>query len=203
MTDEVLIVPTGIANTASVVAAFERLGARPRLCDGRDELEAAARVVLPGVGAFGAAAERLDELGVRATLRDRIVAGRPTLAICLGLQLLCAASDESPGAAGLSVIDATVTRFSDSVRVPQLGWNAIEPVGSELLEPGHAFFANTYRLAKMPAGWGGAVTDHGGSFVSALERGAVLACQFHPEISGEFGERLLARWLRRAAAEGS
>ncbi len=195
---EVLIVPTGTANTASVVAAFERLGARPRRCDDRRELETADRVVLPGVGAFGAAAERLDELGIRETLRARLGAGRPTLAICLGLQLFCTASEESPDATGLGVVPQTVTRFPDSVRVPQLGWNRIEPVGCELLEPGYAFFANTYRVATLPAGWAGAMTDHGGSFVSALERGAVLACQFHPEISGSYGERLLARWLRRA-----
>lgn len=198
MIDDVLVVPTGIANTASVLAAFTRLGATPRLCGDAEELAVAPAVVLPGVGAFGAAVQRLDELGVRAALTDRIASGRPTLAICLGLQLLCSNSEESPGAAGLGIIDATITRFPPTVRVPQMGWNHVAPTDCELLQPGHAVFANTYRLETIPAGWAGAVTDHGGAFASALERGPVLACQFHPEISGGFGQDLLRRWLQRA-----
>ncbi|MCA8950705.1 MAG: imidazole glycerol phosphate synthase subunit HisH, partial [Planctomycetes bacterium] len=196
---EILIVPTGIANTASVAAAFARLGAATRLGGEPDEIERAERVVLPGVGTFGAAMARLDDLGLVATLRTRILTGRATLAICLGLQLLCRASEESPGVAGLGVIDATIARFPSSVRVPQLGWNRVQPVASELIEPGVALFANSYRLTALPAGWAGATTEHGGGFASALERGPVLACQFHPEISGAWGQRLLARWLQRSA----
>ena len=196
---EVLVVPTGVANTASVTAALNRLGALPRPSTDAAELAAAPAVVLPGVGAFGAAVERLDELGLRGALRERLAAGRPTLSICLGLQLLCASSEESPGARGLGVVDAKVTRLPAGLRVPQLGWNLVTPVRSELLEAGYAYFANTYCLGTLPPAWGGAVTDYGGPFASALERGAVLACQFHPEISGVYGACLLQRWLARAA----
>lgn len=195
---DVLVVPTGTANVASVCAAFERLGVRAQLCADRAVIERAARVVLPGVGAFAAAAARIDALGLREVLVERVQAERATLAICLGMQLFCSASDESPGVAGLGVVSQRVAPFVGDLRVPQVGWNRVTPVGSELLQPGYAYFVNSYRLAVMPAGWTGAMTDYGGTFVSALERGAVLACQFHPEISGEYGQALLGRWLQRS-----
>jgi imidazole glycerol-phosphate synthase subunit HisH len=199
VTNTVLLVPTGVANTASVAAAFRRLGLDVRPANGARELLDAACVVLPGVGAFGAAMRRLQELGLVDALRERIAAGRPLLAICLGLQLLCEASDESPGVEGLGVVPATVRRFSGPQRVPQLGWNRIDTAPGGLLESGHAWFANSYRLDAVPAGCRGAVSDHGGRFVAAFERDSLLACQFHPELSGAYGQRLLTRWL--AAAE--
>ena len=95
------------------------------------------------------------------------------------------------------MIDATIERFPPGPQVPHLGWNRVEPTDSELLEAGDAYFANSYRLSALPAGWGGATTDYEGRFASALERGGVLACQFHPELSGDWGTRLLARWFQR------
>ena len=195
---EVLIVPTGTANLASVIAAFERLDMRPQVCHDQKQLERAQRVVLPGVGTFAAAALRIDQLGLRELLRERIAAGRPTLGICLGMQLFGVDSEESPGALGLSIVPQSVTAFGADVRVPQVGWNRVTPVASDLLQAGYAYFVNSYRLATLPAGWGGATTDYGGEFVSALQRGAVLACQFHPEISGSYGQALLQRWLQRS-----
>ena len=155
-------------------------------------------MVLPGGGAFAAAAEALDELELREPLRERIEAGRATLAICLGFQLLCEGSEESPGAVGLGLIPATARRFGGELRVPQLGWNRVEPVGAGLIEPGHAYFANSYHVPELPPGWAGATTDYGGVFASAVERGALLACQFHPELSGAWGSALLARWVARS-----
>lgn len=195
---EVLIVPTGTANVASVRAAFARLGVRAELCSEPAAIARAQRVVLPGVGTFAAAAECLDALRLRDVLVERIRTGRATLGICLGMQLFCEASDESPGVDGLGIVPERVGAFAGDLRVPQVGWNRVEPVGSELLQPGYAYFVNGYRLAHLPEGWSGALTDYGGSFVSALERGAVLACQFHPEISGAYGQALLERWLQRS-----
>jgi imidazoleglycerol phosphate synthase glutamine amidotransferase subunit HisH len=81
------------------------------------------------------------------------------------------------------------------VRVPQFGWNRIEPEpGCRYLEPGHAYFANSFRVLAAP-GCKVARADHGESFVAAIERGPLVACQFHPELSGTFGHRLIARWL--------
>jgi imidazoleglycerol phosphate synthase glutamine amidotransferase subunit HisH len=89
-----------------------------------------------------------------------------------------------------------VQRFSNEVLVPQLGWNqVVAGPESRFIEDGWAYFANSFRLSDAPAGWSGATTDHGGEFVSALERDDVLACQFHPELSGPWGRRVLAKWL--------
>ncbi|HSK07804.1 MAG TPA: imidazole glycerol phosphate synthase subunit HisH [Acidimicrobiia bacterium] len=193
---QVVMVPTGTANVASVSAAFRRLGAELITATGPGHVSDAAGVVLPGVGAFGAAMARVDALGLRPALRNRIEQGRPTLVVCVGMQLLCRDSEESPGADGLGTIDLTVTRFQGSVRVPQLGWNRVEPgPGSRLLQGGWAYFANSYRMSRVPEGWAGATTEYGGKFVSALERGDILACQFHPELSGAWGASLLGRWL--------
>ena len=134
---------------------------------------------------------------VTRPLVERVSAGRPTLAICLGLQLLCESSAESPDVAGLGVVPLRVTRLRDTVRVPQLGWNHVDPdPASKFLKPGHAYFANSYCLEELPAGWAGAWSEHGGPFIAALERDSVLACQFHPELSGDWGLALLRRWLQ-------
>ena len=192
---EVVVVPTGTANLASVRAALVRLGARPRLADDAAMVEGATHVVLPGVGSFGAAMTGLREAGFDAALAARVRAGRATLAMCVGLQVLFETSDESPEAAGLAVLTGRVGRFPDDVRVPQFGWNRVAPEpGCRLIEPGYAYFANSYRVLEVP-GCAIAAAEHGGRFVAALERDRVLACQFHPELSGAWGHALIARWL--------
>lgn len=192
---EVSVVATGLANTASVAAALERCGAVTELTRDPRRVEDAEFVVLPGVGSFGAGMDSLERAGLPGALRERAASGRPLLAICLGFQLLCAGSEESPGVEGLGVLPVQVARFPDDVRVPQLGWNRVRPRARGLVREGEAYFANSFRVGRAPAGWTASETDHGGGFVSALERGAVLACQFHPELSGAWGAELLERWL--------
>jgi len=198
-----VIVDTGLANMASVRAAFERLGVETSVTLDPAAIECAELVVLPGVGSFGAGMARLREGGLKGVLRDRINRDGATLAVCLGMQLLCARSEESPGVAGLSMVDATVRRFPAGVRTPQMGWNRVV---SQLPAPfqrsgSWAYFANSYRVAESSPGWQVAWTDYGGRFVSAMRRGRVLACQFHPELSGAWGESLLARWVAAARGE--
>lgn len=196
--ERVVIVRTGVANTASVVAALERLGCTGVVTDEPREVESARRLVLPGVGSFGAGMARLREAGLTEPLRERIVAGRPTLAICLGMQMLCRESEETPGVAGLGCVDGALTRFSGAPRVPQIGWNLVAPdAGAAIVGEGFGYFANSYRLTGGPAGWACAWSEYAGPFVAAMERGPVLACQFHPELSGGYGLDLLARWVAR------
>ena len=193
---DVVIVPTGTANLASVLAAFRRLGSDPKVAATVAEVERARRVVVPGVGSFGAAMGELNRLGLLGALRERIAENRPTLAICVGMQILATTSEESEGIDGLGTIAERVTRFPETVRVPQLGWNQVSAgAGCEVLTDGWAYFANSYRFESVAEGWSAALTEHGGSFVAAVERGNVLACQFHPELSGTWGRELLGRWL--------
>ncbi len=195
MTD-VTILSTGVANTASIAAALRRCGAEPEITNDPARVEQAPRVVLPGVGSFGAGMAVLRQRGLAAVLRARIENDRPTLAVCLGLQLLCAASEESPGVPGLGVIDAQIERFPDGVRTPHFGWNLVTPADRGVaVDAGFAYYANSYRLATPPEGWAHAATTHGGPFVAALRRGTILACQFHPELSGVWGAALLSRWV--------
>lgn len=190
------IIATGIANTASVVAAFDRQGVQSSLTVDPDAVRHASYVVLPGVGAFSPAMQRLHTSGVEDALRERIAADKPTLAICLGLQLLGASSEESPGVSGIGIHSATATEFPTSVRRPKLGWNRVlaDPECS-YLKSGYAYFAHTYRLTETPTGFRSATADYGLRYVAAMERGALLACQFHPELSGSFGADLIQRWL--------
>ena len=194
----VLVVPTGTANMASVLAGLKRAGADAQVTSDPDRVRSADRLVLPGVGALGAAMQRLADQGLVEALRKRIEAGRPTLAVCVGLQILCESSAESPGVRGLGVVGGRVEKFDSSVRVPQMGWNRVEAQdGCRLIESGYAYFANSYRLVDPPDGFCAAFSDHGGKFIAALERGGVLACQFHPELSGSWGLALIKRWLER------
>lgn len=185
--NRILIIDTGIANTASVRASFQRLGCDVSISHDSDHVRDAQFVVLPGVGSFGAGIDALRSFGLDQIIVERIKANKPLLGICLGLQLLCACSEESPGIAGLGVIDSEVTRFPDSVRTPQHGWNQ---VGN-----GYAYFSNSYRIESIPTDWTGELSMHGTPFVASLKRGTTLACQYHPELSGDFGERVLVSWI--------
>jgi imidazole glycerol phosphate synthase glutamine amidotransferase subunit len=200
--DTVAVVRTGVANLASVIAGLRRAGADAVVVDDARDIASARRVVLPGVGSFAAAMMQLRILKLVEPLARRIREGRPTLAICLGLQLLGDGSEESPGVAGLGILPGRAARFEAFLRVPQIGWNTVTPGGERtVIHAGHAYFANSYRFVDAPVGWNVAWSDHGGRFVAALERGGVLACQFHPELSGKWGVALLRGWLARGVAE--
>jgi len=197
--NEVLVVRTGVANVASVLAGLTKAGAVPHLSDDAGAVRAARAVVLPGVGAFAAGVKSLAARQLDLAIAERVRDSRPLLAVCLGLQLLLEASEEGPGERGLAVVPGVARRFQGDVRVPQLGWNRVVPAPEcQLLREGHAYFANSYRLAEPPPGFASAMTDHGGPFVAAFERGPLLACQFHPELSGTWGIDLLRRWVALA-----
>lgn len=199
------IVDSGVANLASVASALRRLGAEAQFVRSPADAREATHLVLPGVGAFGAGMTRLRAAALDGVVRHAAEQGTPVLAVCLGMQLLADGSEESPGVPGLGLVPGRCRRLPDSVRVPQLGWNRVlvEP-GVGWLEPGSAAFANSYCLAAAPPGARVAWSDYGLRFVAAFELGSVLACQFHPELSGPWGLELLRRWLtgRRVTVRG-
>ena len=105
---------------------------------------------------------------------------------------------ESPGVAGLGVLDAVVRRLPPTVCVPQLGWNSVATAASGgMVEGGHAYFANSYYIDAVSGSWTPSFAEHGVRMVAAVERDAQLACQFHPELSGRWGAALLERWWAR------
>jgi len=200
---QVVVVDTGRSNAASLMAALERAGATTRLTTDPHEVRNAAFAVLPGVGAFGPVADRLRAMGVDAALKDRVDRNAPTLGACLGMQLFFTTSEESPGVRGIDAIPGAITRYSTQVRSPQFGWNRVTlPTSARGIMSGsapdgaaYAYFANSFKLDGVPAGWSAALANYGGNFIAAIEKGSVLLCQFHPELSGEWGQGLLARWL--------
>lgn len=197
------MVRTGTANLASIAAGLKRAGATPRLVDNPEDVVRADLLVVPGVGTLAAAMERLEQSDVIAPLRDRILSNRPTLSVCLGMQLLCEESEESAGVKGLGCVSERITRFPKGNRIPQLGWNRVRaPLDARFLEDGYFYFANSYCLRETPNGWKGARADYGVPFVAAMEKGSQLACQFHPELSGKAGLRVMERWLESNRNEG-
>ena len=193
------VVDTGVANLVSIQVAFRRIGVEVSLVRSADEVASASGIVLPGVGRFGSGMEAVDRRGLIDPIRKRVESGRPLFAICLGLQMLCSGSEESPGVPGIGALDTVVRRLPPGSNRPHLGWNRVVVEGDAesrlVVSTGAAYFANGFALSEIPAGWSGAWSSDGGRFVAAIEREGVVACQFHPELSGSFGREVLSRWM--------
>lgn len=188
----------GAGNLHSLAKALEGPGVTVRIETDpvRAVREETDVLVLPGVGAFGAATERLAP--GRGAMRDAILGGLPTIGICLGMQLLFDESDEGTGR-GLGVIPGRVTRLH-AVRVPQIGWNEVEPVAAEPLFSAAplpmVYYANSFVCRPVDAGVVTAWTEHEGDrFPAAVRAGRAVGVQFHPEKSSTHGVRFLRAFL--------
>ena len=194
---------TGVANLASIMAAFRRAGAEPRLAASPEELADADFAVVPGVGSFGSAMAALRESGMDKAIRDRITRTKPTMGVCAGMQVFFEGSEESPGVAGMAIAPGFFRRFPSDLPVPQLGWNMIRPTGKGAVVEGWAYFANSYRLSEAAGGFAASWAEYGERFIAALEGPRLFLCQFHPELSGPWGLELIRVWLGTSAgAEG-
>ncbi len=188
----------GAGNLRSVENTLAEIGAEYTLVRDAAGLEAASRIVLPGVGHFGQMMRALDALGVRDTLRSRIRAGVPFLGICLGLQALFETSDEAPEVRGLGIFPGTVRRFPADARVPHMGWNDLEPRRPSRLLAGLAprpfvYFAHSYYVPETEAA--AAVCTYSVPYTALLESGNICGVQFHPEKSGPIGLRIVKNFL--------
>jgi len=195
----------GAGNVRSLRNAVAKLGYPLTDIRRPEDILAAERLLFPGVGAFGAAMERLSALGYVEPLREYLDAGRPFLGICIGLQCLFEGSEESPGVEGLGLIPGVIGRFDAAgLAVPHMGWNALRTRRDSPLLAGYGgerlYFVHSYRARPEPANahWVLALTDYGGEFVSMVQKGRVAAVQFHPEKSAEAGLRLLESFLADA-----
>jgi glutamine amidotransferase len=200
----IAIVDYGMCNLDSVRRAFEEVGARPYVTDDPGDLDAADRIVLPGVGAFPDAMCNLRARGLDEALAKQVCdEGAPFLGVCLGMQLMAAIGEEVQTTQGLGWLDARCVRFvptDTDRRVPHVGWNEVTPgVDSPLFEgiPANTdfYFVHSFHVECTEPDQVLATTPYCGGFVSAVQRGQAFGVQFHPEKSQRFGLRLLQNFL--------
>ncbi|MEM1022515.1 MAG: imidazole glycerol phosphate synthase subunit HisH [Myxococcota bacterium] len=194
------VIETETCNLASVRAALRRIGAQPVPVREAEALRGLGGLILPGVGAFGPAMARLRAWGLMSPLRKLLEGaargeGPRCMAICLGFQLLGSTSEEAAEVEGLGLHSGHIRRLPPGERVPHLGWNEIRGDLS-----GEAYFAHSFGLLEAPETWAASRCAYGGGFVAALRKGRLTACQFHPELSGEWGQSLLASNLLESAS---
>ena len=200
----IAVLDYGIGNLRSAEKALQKVGADARLVADPDEASGANGVVLPGVGNYGRCLEALRASGLDRVALDAVAAGTPFLGICVGMQMLYEASEESPGVDGLGVLRGTNRLLSDDVKRPQMQWNVVERRrdGSGLLagldQPTWMYFVHSY--APEVTDDVVATCDYGGAVTAAAERDNVWATQFHPEKSGAAGMQLLKNFVARVEA---
>ena len=192
----IAVLDYGAGNLRSVQNTLEAVGATFDIVRDSAGLRRGAKILLPGVGNFGQMKRALDQLDVRAALKERIGDGVPFLGICLGLQALFEQSAEAPDARGLGIFAGSVQRFAAAARVPHMGWNTITAIRPSRLLNGttepYVYFANSYYV---PVGDATAATcTYTEPFTAVLERDNIFGVQFHPEKSGPAGLDVVRRF---------
>lgn len=197
------VIDYGMGNLGSVANALAFLGPPARVLRGPEQMPDCHALILPGVGAFGDCMTNLRQHGYVEPIQEWMAADRPLLGICLGLQVLCESSEESPGVDGFGVVPSPVVKFAPSpeLKVPQIGWNRVSrapgrdcPLFRGIPDGAYFYFVHSYYLPGA-AGWDAGLTVHGVEYTSAVWRGRVAAVQFHPEKSQQAGLRLLQNFV--------
>jgi glutamine amidotransferase len=197
---DVVVLDYGSGNLRSVVRALDKAGAKVSLSSDPDHAVEADGLVVPGVGAFAACMTGLTAISARQILDRRLQAGRPSLGICVGMQVLFAAGVEhGVETPGLDLLPGRVEPLRAPI-VPHMGWNTVTTAADSVLFAGieteRFYFVHSYAVRPAPIdGYRLSVTEHGESFVAAIESPLLSATQFHPEKSGAAGARLLGNWL--------
>lgn len=194
----IAIIDYNAGNLKSVEKALHLLGEETVITRSFQEIEAADKVILPGVGAFGDAMEQLKKYELDKVIREVAAQGKPFLGICLGLQLLFEGSDESQGVEGLHILDGQVLRIPDApgLKIPHIGWNSLELANDGRLFQGiengaYVYFVHSYYLKAANEQIVKATTEYSTHIHASVEQGNVFACQFHPEKSGAVGLSIL------------
>jgi len=201
------VIDYGGGNIRSLVKALEALGAAPAMVTSPETLAPVDVLFFPGQGAFGDCMKKLERLGLGDPLRDWVREDRPFFGICIGYQLLFEQSEESPGCRGLGVLEGRVKRLpSRDLKIPHMGWNSAELREPETTpwqglgsEP-YFYFVHSYHPVPADRTLVAAETDYDGRFASAVQRGGLVATQFHPEKSQKAGLRLLENFLQTHAS---
>lgn len=193
MTREIDLVDVGGGNVGSVRRCLERMGVRYHNATIDSPPQGNRPLLLPGVGAFGPVMQHLRKTNFEPRLKSLIKAGTPYLGICIGMQILFDRSEEAEDCPGLSIIPGNVVAFT-SGKVPQIGWNLIEPK-DESQEKGFVYFVNSYYPKPADEKFVSYSANYHVPFCAAVKDKNITAFQFHPEKSGDFGQTLLRGWL--------
>ena len=200
----VVVIDYGMGNLFSVASALRYLGCDPHITDDPHVVQSAPHVILPGVGSFRLAMERLRAKGLDDAVRGTVQAGHHLLGICLGMQLLGSSSTEDGNTAGLGLIDNTVQLFDEAagVKIPHVGFNEIAPTVNTGIFEGlparpHFYFVHSFRMSVGGLDCARATCTYGEEFLAAFDMGNVCGAQFHPEKSQANGLQLLKNFLSR------
>lgn len=199
--DTVALVDYGAGNLRSAARALERAGARVIVTDDPAVIAGAARIMLPGVGAFAQCIGQLREKsGIEAALNEAVNGrGVPFLGICVGMQLLASEGHEHGVHKGLGWLPGKVERLTPSdptLKIPHMGWNRVDAVNGADVPSGDAYFVHSFAFTPDDPADVQAVTDHGGRFAAIVKRGHITGVQFHPEKSQAYGLAFLSNWLK-------
>lgn len=196
------IIDYDAGNLRSVSKALEELGETPVITRDRELLLKADKVILPGVGSFGDAMEKLNQYGLTEVIQEIAASGKPFLGICLGLQLLFESSEESPGVKGLGLLKGQILRIPDApgLKIPHMGWNSLDITeGARLfngIENGaYVYFVHSYYCKAEDESIVAASAEYGAHIHASVEQDNVFACQFHPEKSGSVGLQILKNFI--------
>lgn len=188
----IAIIDYGMGNLRSVHKAFEKLGFPVEVTSDPAVIRAADEVVLPGVGAFGDAMANLTKGRLIEPIRETVAQGKPFLGICLGMQLLFAASEENGWHEGLNLLPGVVRRLPPGLKVPHMGWNQLDikrpdPIMAGIPQGTAYYFVHSYYVAAEGQDFVVATTDYGVEIVAVVSRGNVFGIQSHPEKSSQLG----------------
>lgn len=200
------IIDYDAGNIKSVEKALIYLGEEAVITSDRETIMNSDGVILPGVGAFGVAMDKINSRGLDKVIHEYVETGKPFLGICLGLQLFFEKSEESPEAVGLGLLKGTITKIpeispeGEHLKVPQIGWNSIEVNPSSRLLKGlgdnpYVYFVHSYYLQAEDRADVAATTHYSVSIDAAVERGNIMATQFHPEKSSDVGLKILSNFI--------
>lgn len=194
-----VIVDYGVGNLFSLCSSLSYIGARARVSSDPDVIRSADRLILPGVGAFGDAAEKLRLTGLGGAIKDAARQGRPLLGICLGMQLLFEKSFEYGEHDGLGLLRGRIIPISGVIpagmKIPHIGWNSLRIIKKDQLfsnvgDGAFVYFVHSYCASDCGDSLA-AVTGYGAELTAAVQSGNVFGCQFHPEKSGDAGLEIL------------
>ena len=194
----IAIIDYGAGNIQSVNKALNYIGCDALVTRDKDIIMKSDGAILPGVGSFGDTMDTMTQYGIKDTVIDFTKSGKPFLGICLGLQLLFPASDESPEAQGLGIFEGTITKIpkGEGLKIPHMGWNSLDIKKDDGIFKGiagnpYVYFVHSYYLNAADRDIVAAQTEYGVTIDAAVAKGNVFATQFHPEKSGETGLKIL------------